>query len=109
MNENLKIFDLQAKFCQTLGHSVRLRIINLLKEGPQCVTSIAKLTDIPQPTISRHLNVLRSAGILSRERKGLEVFYEITIPTIVEVCDLMREVLSEQESLHAEIFKSLHK
>ena len=107
MNEN-KIFDLQAKFCQTLGNSVRLSIIHLLKDGPQCVTSIAELTEIPQPTISRHLNVLRSAGIVTRERKGMEVYYEIAIPTIVEVCDLMREVLVEQEMFQVELFKSLH-
>jgi len=42
MSENLIIFDLQAKLCQTLGQTVRLRIINLLKDGPQCVTSIAE-------------------------------------------------------------------
>jgi ArsR family transcriptional regulator len=74
MNENPIIDDLQAKLCQTLGQSVRLKIINLLKEGPQCVTSIAKMIEIPQPTVSRHLAVLRSAGILIRQRKGQEVF-----------------------------------
>ena len=107
MSENPIIFDLQAKLCQTLGQPVRLKIINLLKTGPQCVTSIAENIDVPQPTVSRHLTVLRSAGILSRERKGAEVFYGITSPKIVEVCEMMREVLAEQESHHMEIFNLL--
>ena len=107
MNENPIIFDLQAKLCQTLGQSVRLKIINLLKNGPQCVTSIAENIGVPQPTASRHLTVLRSAGVLTRERKGAEVFYEITSPKIVEVCEMMREVLTEQESHHLKIFNIL--
>jgi DNA-binding transcriptional ArsR family regulator len=107
MSENPIIFDLQAKLCQTLGQSVRLKIINLLKSGPQCVTSIAEKIDAPQPTVSRHLTVLRSAGILTRQRKGAEVFYEITSPKIVEVCEMMREILAEQESHHLEIFNIL--
>lgn len=104
MSENLIIFDLQAKLCQTLGQPVRLRIINLLKDGPQCVTSIAEKIEVPQPTVSRHLAVLRSAGVLVRQRKGQEVFYEITSPKIVEVCEMMRVILAEQESHHLEIF-----
>jgi DNA-binding transcriptional ArsR family regulator len=107
MSENPIIFDLQAKLCQTLGQSVRLKIINLLKDGPQCVTSIAEKIEIPQPTISRHLAVLRSAGILTRQRKGQEIFYEITSPKIVEVCEMMRAILAEQESYHLEIFNIL--
>ena len=107
MSENLIIFDLQAKLCQTLGQPVRLRIINLLKDGPQCVTSIAEKIEVPQPTVSRHLTVLRSSGILTRQRRGQEVFYEITSPKIVEVCEMMRVILVEQESHHLEIFNIL--
>ena len=107
MSENLIIFDLQAKLCQTLGQTVRLRIINLLKDGPQCVTSIAEKIEVPQPTVSRHLTVLRSSGILTRQRRGQEVFYEITSPKIVEVCEMMRVILVEQESHHLEIFNIL--
>jgi ArsR family transcriptional regulator len=57
--------------------------------------------------VSRHLTVLRSAGILTRQRKGAEVFYEITSPKIVEVCEMMREILAEQESHHVEILNIL--
>lgn len=107
MIENTIIFDLQAKLCQTLGQTVRLKIINQLKDGPKCVTAIAELIEVPQPSVSRHLHVLRTAGVLSRQRKGQEVYYEITSPKIVEVCEMMREILAEQESYHMEIFNFL--
>jgi len=51
--------------------------------------------------------VLRSSGILTRQRRGQEVFYEITSPKIVEVCEMMRVILVEQESHHLEIFNIL--
>ena len=107
MDENPIIYEYQAKLLQTLGQPVRLKIINLLKEGPECVTGIAEKIGEKQPTVSRHLMVLRSAGILSRHREGAEVHYAITSPKIVEVCDMMRAILTEQESHHLEIFKSL--
>lgn len=107
MNDNLLIFDLQAKLCQTLGQSVRLRIINLLKDGPQCVTTIAEKIESPQPTVSRHLTALYANKILARQRKGQEVYYTIASPKIVAVCEMMRQLLAEQESHHLEIFNLL--
>jgi len=107
MQANPILFETQARLCQTLGQTVRLKIINLLKEGPECVTGIAEKIDEKQPTVSRHLLVLRSAGVLSRQRRGAEVYYEITSPKIVAVCEMMREILAEQESHHLEIFNSL--
>jgi ArsR family transcriptional regulator len=81
--------------------------MGLTMDGHQCVTSISEMAEVPQPTVSRHLSVLRSAGILTRQRKGQKVFYEIISPKIVEICEMMREVLAEQESYHLEIFNVL--
>lgn len=104
MNENVVVFELQAKLCQALAHPIRLRIINTLKDGVKPVNEIVSVVDEAQSTVSRHLGVLRSAGILERHRKGTEVFYEISIPKIVEVCELMHTVLIEQETHRAELF-----
>ena len=104
MNENIIVFELQAKLCQVLAHPIRLRIINILKDGIKPVNEIVSIVDEAQSTVSRHLGVLRSAGILETHRKGTEIFYEITSPKIVEVCDLMHSVLIEQETHRAELF-----
>jgi len=108
MDQNIIIFDMQAQLCKVLGHAIRLRIVNSLKEGPKCVNElVASLNNISQPTISRHLAVLRSAGILSMHRQGMEVIYEITNPKIVGVCEVMRSILAERESHHLELFKRI--
>ena len=104
MEQNIFDFELQANLCQSLGHITRLRIVNLLEGGALPVNTIASSIEIPQPTASRHLALLRSNGVLDSHRKGTEIFYEISNPKILEVCELMREVLTEQEFHRAEIF-----
>ncbi|KAF0108113.1 MAG: ArsR family transcriptional regulator [Anaerolineaceae bacterium] len=104
MEQDLIIFEMQAQLCQVLGHAIRLRIVHTLKEGPQCVNElVAALQNIPQPTVSRHLAVLRSAGIVSTRRQGMEIIYEIATPKIVGVCEMMRTILAERESQQLEL------
>lgn len=53
---------------QCFCDQTRLRILNLLLEGPLCVCHLAAILDVPQPKISRHLKALRDAGALETER-----------------------------------------
>jgi DNA-binding transcriptional ArsR family regulator len=98
MESKLDIFDLQAQLCQSLSNPIRLRIIHTLKESPKSVNEIAAELKVSQSSISRHLSVLRSTGLLSAHRKAQEVFYEIRNPKIVEVCEMMRCILNEREA-----------
>jgi ArsR family transcriptional regulator, virulence genes transcriptional regulator len=108
MEQDSIIFEMQAQLCQVLGHSIRLRIVNALKASPMCVNElVAALKTIPQPTVSRHLAVLRSAGILLTHRRGMEVIYEIANPKIINVCEMMRTVLAERELRQIEIFSHI--
>lgn len=108
MNHEFDIFEMQAQLCQSLGHAIRLRIVHLLKEGPKSVNEIAKVIELSQPSASRHLSVLRSNGVLTANRKGTEVFYAIANPKIVEVCEMMRAILTERQSQYNDILNSLN-
>jgi ArsR family transcriptional regulator len=104
MDQEFSIFEMQAQLCQVLGHSVRLRIVSALKAGPMCVNElVTTLKTVPQSNVSRHLSILRSAGVLSTQRHGMEVIYEIANPKIVGVCEMMRSILAERESKQVEI------
>jgi len=107
MNHELDIFDLQAQLCQSLSHAIRLRIIHTLKEAPKSVNRISAELGISQPTISRHLSVLRSTGLLTPRRRGQEVFYEITNPKLVEVCEMMRRILAEREARQLDLLQRI--
>lgn len=106
MND-IHVFELHAELCRALGHSARLQLVHLLREGPQCVSDLAHITGLGQGTVSRHLAVLRNCGILSIQQKGRETHYQISDPRIIEICDLMRMVLVEQLARRSEVLKTL--
>jgi ArsR family transcriptional regulator, arsenate/arsenite/antimonite-responsive transcriptional repressor len=110
MEQDIVIFEMHAQLCKVMGHVVRLRIVNLLKEGPKCVNDIVgSLGNVAQPTVSRHLSVLRSAGILTTHKEGTESIYEIANPKIIGVCETMRTIIAERESQYIDIFQRLGK
>jgi ArsR family transcriptional regulator len=107
MNEELMVFEMQAQLCQSLGHTLRLRIIHALKEGPKSVNEIAAAVSASQPTISRHLAILRSTGLLTTQRMGIEIYYQITNPKVVEICEMMRSLLAERGTQQLELLNRL--
>lgn len=100
------IFDLQAELCMAMGHSVRVQIVHLLREGPRRVSDIAEILEISQATTSRHLAVLRNVGILASQRQGTDIIYQISNPKITDICESMRQVLAERESQRSEILQN---
>lgn len=90
------IFDLQATLCQTMSNATRLRIVHSLRDGPMCVAAIARTLELGPSKVSQHLGTLKNSGIVIGQRRGVEMVYQITNPKIERICDLMREVLSEQ-------------
>ena len=66
-----------------LGHPVRLKILCLLlREGRQCVCRMLPELGIPQPTLSRHLSLLKGHGYIEDDREGTMVFYSVSDPRI---------------------------
>ena len=106
MGSQFTIFDLQAELCSAMSHPVRVRIVHLLRDGSKRVNSIAEELGITQATTSRHLAVLRNVGILSSQRQGTDIIYQITNPKITDICEAMRKVLAERESHRSEILQN---
>lgn len=106
MND-IRVFELHAELCRALGHSARLQLVHLLKEGPLCVNDLARMAGLGQGTVSRHLAILRNCGVLSIQQKGRETHYQISDPRIIEICDLMRVILVEQLAKRSQVLKTL--
>jgi ArsR family transcriptional regulator len=86
---------LHAHVCSALGDPTRLLLLYALHEKPQRVNTLAESLDIPQPTVSRHLAILRQRSLVYSERDGMAVFYSLADPRIIEVLDTMRLVLKD--------------
>src|SRR5512144_745634 len=63
---------------RALGDRTRLRIVNLLSRGSLCVCDIQRILEQPQSSISRHLALLKSAGLIRDRRDGMRTFYALT-------------------------------
>ncbi|HKL20635.1 MAG TPA: metalloregulator ArsR/SmtB family transcription factor [Tichowtungia sp.] len=72
----------QANVMKALGHPSRLTIVYALLEQELCVCELLEQLDHSAPTVSRHLSVLKNAGLLREEKRGLYVYYHLTCPCI---------------------------
>jgi len=93
----LKKLSIQRKseIFKALGHSTRLQIVEKLADGEQCVCVLLEMFDIDMSTLSRHLSVLKNAGVVSDERRGKNIYYSLKCPCLVNMIECMEEVLSE--------------
>ena len=69
--------DLAVKVFKALGHSVRYKIMKFLCDGPICVCKLNEEFDFSQANLSQHLRILKDAGLVKREKVGLEVHYRL--------------------------------
>jgi ArsR family transcriptional regulator len=86
---------LHANICQALGDPKRILILYALDDGPRHVTALAEALNMPQPTVSRHLGVLRDRGLVQTERNGTAVIYTLSDGRIIKVLNTMRQILRD--------------
>ncbi len=98
MGDNLKeeVVRLHAQVCSGLADSNRILIIYSLADGPRNVNDIAAKMDLPQPTVSRHLKILRERGIVHAERDGQTINYHLADQRYIQALDLLRTALADQ-------------
>lgn len=87
---------LMADFFKVLSEVSRLQIVCSLKSGAKSVTEIIEATALGQANVSKHLKMLTQAGVVSREQRGVSVYYQIANPFLFELCDLVYDALSVQ-------------
>ena len=78
-----------AQRFRLLGEPMRIRLLDSLRDGPATVSDLVEKLDAGQQNVSKHLNVLHEAGVLSRTKRGNFVEYEIADDTMFALCDLV--------------------
>ncbi len=84
---------IRADILKALGHPVRVLIVDALMAGDRCVCELNDLVDIDQSGLSRHLGILKQAGVVSDRRVGMKVFYHLATPCILKAFECAVEVV----------------
>ena len=107
MNNDYELYKLKAELCKTFADPKRLMIINELRHGEKTVGNLTQVLQVPQAVVSRHLAVLRTRGIVTTRRDGVNVYYRLANPRIVDACDIVHEILLEQVARNRDIAEKL--
>lgn len=94
---------LYTQVCQGMGDPKRLAIMYALAHQPRYVGELAEELDLPQPTVSRHLKILRDRSLVESSREGNAVYYAIKDRRIIEALDTLRAMLRDRLAEQAEL------
>ncbi|OGG04717.1 MAG: transcriptional regulator [Candidatus Glassbacteria bacterium RIFCSPLOWO2_12_FULL_58_11] len=86
-------FELRAKIIKAMAHPTRLFIVDELSKGEKCVCELTRMIGADASTVSKHLSVLKNAGIVQDDKRGLQVFYKLKISCILNFFSCVESVL----------------
>ena len=87
-----------VEFCKALADDTRQRILEMLMGGEKCVSDIAEVFSISQPSISHHLGILKRFGLVTSRKEGKQVFYAIDHDNVVYCCGRLMAKFDAQEA-----------
>lgn len=86
-------YQARAKIIKALAHPTRLFIVDQIAEEEKCVCELTAMIGADMSTVSKHLSVLREAGIVTVEKRGLQVYYRLRVPCILNMFGCIEGVL----------------
>jgi ArsR family transcriptional regulator len=101
------LYEAKAEFFRTLGHPVRIRVLELLSERPHAVYELLAEIESEPSSLSHQLAVLRRTGLVDQERRGGDVVYSIAATEISDLLRVARAVLLDVIDDRAQLRKAL--
>ena len=96
-------FEVRARIIKAMAHATRLFIVEELAKGERCVFELTEMIGADMSTVSKHLAILRNAGVVQAEKCGNLVYYTLRCPCVLRFFECVESVLKttarEQEKL----------
>jgi len=89
-------FDLKANVLKSLAHPTRLFIIDELAREERCVNDLTELVGADVSTVSKHLSVLKNAGVVLTEKRGTQVCYSLRSSCVLHFFECIDNLLEER-------------
>lgn len=90
---NRRAYEERAKIIKALAHPSRLMMVDALVEGEKCVCELTELVGSDMSTVSKHLTLMKEAGIVEDRKVGQQVFYSLRCPCIVSFFGCVEAVM----------------
>lgn len=93
-------YEARAQIIKAMGHPTRLFIVDELSKRERCVCELTDMVGADISTVSKHLSILKAAGIVFDEKRGSQVFYNLRVPCVLKFFDCVGAViksLAEEE------------
>ena len=90
---SVPLYQAKAELFRTLGHPVRIRVLELLQDRPKPVRELLAAIDVEAPNLSQQLAVLRRAGMVVSSREGGLVMYALSTPDVADLLAAGRRIL----------------
>lgn len=96
-------YDSRARIIKAMSHGTRLFLVDELSRGERCVCELQELVGADMSTVSKHLAVLREAGIVKDEKRGNQVFYSLRCPCVLNFFACVESVMQTSATQAVEL------
>ncbi|MFG2030580.1 ArsR/SmtB family transcription factor [Streptomyces sp. NPDC048825] len=104
---SVPLYQAKAEFFRMLGHPVRIRVLELLQDGPMPVRGLRARIEVEPSSLSQQLAVLRRSGIVSSRREGSTVVYALASGDVADLMKAARRILTEMLAGRNELLAEL--
>lgn len=98
-------FEIRAKVIKAMAHPTRLFIVDRLAINRLCVNDLTEMIGADVSTVSKHLTVLRNAGIVDDEKKGTQVYYRLKMPCVLNFFKCVESVIESSAKEQLRLIK----
>ncbi len=98
-----QLYAERARIIKAMAHPTRLFMVDVLSKGERCVCELRDMVGADISTISKHLAVLKEAGIVVDDKRGLQVWYSLKVPCILKFFGCVEDVLAANRLKSVEV------
>ena len=102
-----EVSQMEADLCSAFADPTRILILYTLDESPRNVGELAEELQVPQPTISRHLKVLRDRGLVVGARQGANIQYQLVDKRLIQALDILRSLMRDRIAYRANLIEQV--
>ncbi len=98
-------FQARARILKAMAHPTRLFIVDELSRRERCVRDLTDMVGADISTVSKHLSILKEAGIIVDDKRGTQVFYSLVVPCVLNFFDCVESVIRSRAQAQIQLLK----